>query len=359
MRTLIAFSVVLLVTAATSPAVAWNRLFTLNRVEADPDKTYELGEDNGPWMVMACSFSGDLAADEAHALVLELRSRYKLPAYMYKKTFELNDDDQGRDQPVRYQQDEHVTEYAVLVGNFSSIDDPQAQETLRKIKYFRPDCLELSPDRKTTRNLAALRYIQKSLLSTDNEKKTKGPMGHAFLTTNPLLPKEYFRPNGVDQFVVKLNEGLEYSLLNCSGKYTVMVARFTGEVVYDQQRIAAIEKGEAETQGTLAEAARNAHELTIALREKNYEAYEFHDRHSSIVTIGSFDRVGTELPNGQIELDPRIHRIMQAFAAEPGPSAPGSPAVGFVPKRLLGIPFAIQPLPVEVPKRSIAADYAR
>ena len=66
----------------------------------------------------------------------------------------------------------------------------------------------------------------------------------------------------------------------------------------------------------LIDAAEKAHKLTEALRAKGVQAYEFHDRASSIVTIGSFDSVGTPQPNGQIELNPQIHAIMQKYGAE-------------------------------------------
>jgi len=71
--------------------------------------------------------------------------------------------------------------------------------------------------------------------------------------------------------------------------------------------------------------ARKAHELTLALRQKGYEAYEFHDRGASIVTVGSFDSLGTRRPDGKIELDPRIVQIINTFAAEPAPPVPGVP----------------------------------
>ena len=43
-----------------APWAPWERLLTLRRVEADPDKTYAVTGDNGPWMILACSFSGCL-----------------------------------------------------------------------------------------------------------------------------------------------------------------------------------------------------------------------------------------------------------------------------------------------------------
>lgn len=334
-------------------------LFTFNRVEADPNKDYWLSEDNGPWMIMACSFTGDQAEQQARELVLELRKRYKLAAYMYEKTFDLKSEDSKSPRRYRYQQGERIREVAVLVGDFPAVDDPRAQEILQKIKCYRPAALEARPEKSTSLTLAALRSIQQSLLTDDNEKKQKGPMRHAFLTTNPLLPDEYFAPKGVDKFILALNEGYEYNLLNCPGRYSVQVAHFTGEVILDQKEIQAIERGEKTFRGSLVDAAKRAHELTLALRQKGYEAYEFHDRGASIVTIGSFDSLGTRRPDGKIELDPRIVQIINTFAAEPAPPIPGVPTLGYKPKTLIGIPFDIQPTPVEVPKRSFAADYVR
>ena len=39
----------------------WDKLLTAQRVDADPQKAYNLTEQNGPWMIMACSFSGEKA----------------------------------------------------------------------------------------------------------------------------------------------------------------------------------------------------------------------------------------------------------------------------------------------------------
>lgn len=343
--------------AGIASAAPWDNLFTFTKVDADPQKDYRLTERNGPWLIMACSFSGDRAEEQAKELVLELRQRYKLKAYLYEKEFRLDRGTGGRNS-WRYRSGDEIREIAVLVGDFSSVDDPAAQQTLQKIKFSRPQCLEARPDAPTSRTLAALRTIQQSLLTDDNEKKHKGPMGHAFLTANPLLPDEYFKPNGVDKFLLELNDGYEYNLLNCPGRYTVQVAHFTGEVVIDQAKIRAIERGEAKFESKLAEAARRAHELTLALRAKGYEAYEFHDRAVSIVTVGSFDSLGTPRADGKTELDPRIVAIMKTFAAEPIAGPPGVASVGYQPKRLVDIPFDLQPMIVETPKRSVGADYA-
>src|SRR5690606_34878532 len=99
-------------------------------------------------------------------------------------------------------------------------------------------------------------------------------------------------------------------------QYTVKVATFTGHsIILDKKNQDAISRGDV-PKSHLEEAAKNAHILTEALRKKGYEAYEFHDRKSSIVTVGSFSSVGSKRPDGKIEINPQIHQIMKQFGAE-------------------------------------------
>ena len=105
-------------------------------------------------------------------------------------------------------------------------------------------------------------------------------------------------------------------------------------------------------------AADRAHRLTTALRKQGVEAYEFHDRYESIVTVGSFDNEGTELPDGRVEINPGIFRVMEKYRAKPQ-QLPGRNEVGLVPQRVNGIPLDIQPLPMRVPRQSIGSAYAR
>ena len=123
----------------------------------------------------------------------------------------------------------------------------------------------------------------------------------------------------MDDLILKINQGVEHSLLDCRGKYSVQVATFSGEVIIKQSDIQAIERGikpgpESTKQG-LAAAAEKAHELTEALRIKGYEAYEFHDHNASLVTVGSFDSVGTPRPDGKTEINPQAYKIIEFFRA--------------------------------------------
>lgn len=358
----------LVLTMARAEAAPWDKLLTFASVEADPDTAYWLTEEQGPWMVLACSFSGQNARQEAHELVLELRRRYKLPAYLYEKNFDLGEETYGRGidrygAPLRmkYQRGSEVTEVAVMVGNFEAVDDRESQRTLEQIKHTFPQCLELDPSHPTNRNFAAWRLLAR-FASPEAEKK--GPMAKAFITTNPLLPKDYFAPKGIDKLVLAMNEGNKYSLLDCPGKFTVQVAHFTGGVLIKQDLIRAENEGRGRMKSKLDEAGEKAEKLVEALRMKGYEAYVLHDRYASIVTVGSFDSVGTPRRDGRIEINPKIHAIMKTFGADQPAVGAGQPSMGGFPggtsrpKAVVGVPLDVQPIPVEVPKRSIASDYA-
>ena len=93
----------------------------------------------------------------------------------------------------------------------------------------------------------------------------------------------------------------------------MQVATFKGKVVIKQEEIHDIEEGREALGGQLAAAARKADNLT-GLRFKGFEAYQFHDRNASIVTVGSFDSVGTPREDGKTEINPTILRIMKCSA---------------------------------------------
>jgi hypothetical protein len=172
------------------------------------------------------------------------------------------------------------------------------------------------------------------------------------------LPEDYFVSRGVDQFTVRLNEDNKYSLLKCPGKYTVQVAHFTGKVTIDQEEIQEIEKGK-KMETRLDKAGENAERLCEALREKGYEAYLLHERYASVVTVGSFNSVGTPRNDGRIEMSPEILAIIERFKATKAPEVftNGKNTLSLQPKSLVGIPFDLQPIVVHAPKRSISDDY--
>jgi hypothetical protein len=353
---------------------SWSKLAVFKRLEADPNEIYPISDANGPWMVMATTFTGEGAEDQARQLIYELRKQYKLPAYSYQKKFEFSKPVRGLgltprgEQPLmRYQQGKDVVEIAVLVGDYPAVDDPEAQKVLKRLKVAEPKSLSVEPGKESSQALSAFRTLQKQakleqlkqgLASKDTDDLKRGPMANAFVITNPLLPKEYFVPDGIDNFVLDMNKGVSHSLLDCPGRYTVKVATFTGHaVIIDKKRQEAIENGHL-PKSYLETAAANAHTLAEALVKKGYTAFEYHDRSSSIVTVGSFDSVGSRREDGKIEINPAIHTIMLTFGAETTVEPGKMPEVGKA-KKLAGIPFDVQPMPVEVPRRNVSNAYSR
>lgn len=362
---LVCFALSCVLLGAT-PVAAQGRLASFasfKRVEANPMSSYDLAESHGPWLIMAASFAGPTAEDEAKELVIELRKRFKMSAYTHARKFDFSEpvvgrgvDQYGQPKRMKHRVDRAYNEIAVMIGDFPSIDDPQLQQTLKQVKYLRPTCLQLEGKDQSSQRFAGLRAVQRHF-NGDEEKKKKGPLGSAFVARNPMLPQEYFTPTGFDGFVEKMNKDVKHSLLKCNQPYSVRVATFRGNVVIDQKEVAKIQaNGGMKSQ--LMQAAEKAHRLVGLLRERGVEAYEFHDRYESIVTVGSFPQVGTPRQDGKIEIDPQVLKVIKNY----GPSEkklPNGAQTGMVPKSLAGITFDVQPVPVEVPRRSIAADYAR
>ena len=187
-------------------------------------------------------------------------------------------------------------------------------------------------------------------------------MGTAFLTRNPLLPEEFFLDTPkVDELVEKLNKNVEHSLLDCPGKYTVRVATFTGKEVTDFGNGARASQLPAQLTDTLDRAAYKANKLTTALREDKVEAYEFHDRYGSYVTIGSFDSLGSQLPDGQFQYNPDMQLVMNQYCGYRNINARDPITNAVIPTTSVNskdkIPFDIQGKPIAVPRPS-AKSYA-
>jgi hypothetical protein len=321
-------------------------------VEADPSKEYRLSELNGPVMILVTTFAGSNGRREANALVYELRKNYKYNAYIHEQTFihdlkkEAKQPQNPYAKPQRYQKTGSQSAFAVLVGDFQSFDDLDFQKTLKEIKQSHPECmktnLSTSQNYKVWRNTAAA-------------ASGKGPLYMAFGVMNPMLPPEH-QQGTIDKLVETLNSDSPYSLLRCPRRYTVRIATFTGKIVIRQDEIKEIEAGKKPfSVGKTSEleiAGKAAAKLCKVLREQGAEAYEFHDRFASFVTIGSFDSYGQELPNGMIELQPEIAKIMERFQGKPATRGVQPGTIAHEPVRIAGIECDIQPMIIEVPRKT-------
>ena len=271
------------------------------RIDADPNKTYSLSKDFGPWMVMVASFNstsldgetkvGKTPEEAASELVLELRQK-GIPAYIHRVNYAddpvVTQDRAGR-KVVRknLRQTESI---GVLAGNYGSIEDKKAQETLKWLKAYSPKCLQDG-------------------VVFEKTQKRPTPLSNAFMTMNPLIPAEEIAAyRSVDNFVLKLNHGEAHSLLENTGKFTLVVATFTGKSGVETPLGFGGKLGNTfKEDDDLFVAWQEARDLVATMRQvENVDAFVWHDRYQSVVTVGSFSSAN----------DPSIAAMKARFGAK-------------------------------------------
>ena len=316
------------------------------KIHAQKGFRYKLTEKHGPWMIMVAVFSqppaerrakeGMTPQQAADELVYELRLK-GVPAYTFTP-HEAGD----KIQVVKNKEEElmadnqfaHLVEegsICVLAGNFdimgSEKDKTTADKTLAWIKDFTPEFLNaetqlevsapLNPalSRQNPRQGGVFQKLKNGGVFATTPGNP-GPLSGAFLTINPLVSAEQLNESKRNRYLVDLNSDGDFSLLDCEGKYTLIVATFYGNSKTQALNTdgAFQEENDSQNLGTSLDAsAFKAWEFCKALRtaknygyDENYEAYVLHTRYKSYVTIGSFDDAN----------DPRIAELKQLMGAK-------------------------------------------
>lgn len=282
------------------------------KVEVDETKTYTITKKNGPWMIMVTSLRGDKrnpdsvanAQKAAHDLVIELRKK-GIPAWTFEQQGELEEisswDRSGK--AVKRFVAAQRNRIGVLAGEYASIDLEDSNKTKSQHAKIAKDTLE---------------WIQKynpKALANGNFKPTPGrpgPLSHAFLTLNPMFSEDEIAQMAFDKdpLLKQLNSDRDFNLLQNPGKYSLLVKTFQGS---SKHVLATSDKSEKqatfkfdsmlEKNVSLDKAGLSAWRLTHLLRNQGHEAYVYHERFRSVVTIGSFQD-----PN-----DPRMAKVAQQY----------------------------------------------
>src|SRR5690606_5330862 len=135
-------------------------------------------------------------------------------------------------------------------------EDKLAQQSLEWVKKYDPKCLKEGVEFRPTPGRPL-------------------PLSAAFLTINPLLSAEEVASRSVDPLLKRLNSGLEHSLFENEGEYTLVVAYFAGKS-FSQVR----EKRDVMeflTDNDLDIAGQQANELVMALRQELDPRGRFND----------------------------------------------------------------------------------
>ena len=287
-----------------------------------------LKAENGPWLIFAHSFEGETAKADAETLAKEIQRDLGLTTFLMEKKFDYSSKvygsgyrEDGSQKVMKYRDARVIEGYAVMAGEFDSIDNPLASTSLEKIKSYAAPSLTV---RDTGNGRAAdgkgeedAMKTAKNWLTRQSKEKPAGPMHQAFVTRNPMLPINFFQAPELEKFVYDLNRQPgynEHSLLDCKGKYTVRVITFRGDSELVSWGRGSKEKGESSTASQLEQAAERAYIVMKALRTEGYDAYQFHDRDQSIVTVGSFDTLGNTDANNQFVYSKEIRDVVERFS---------------------------------------------
>lgn len=247
------------------------------KIEAIQGKRYALTKQHGPWMIMVATFqeppeamkvegkTPEMAADE---LVYELR-KTGIPAYSFSRDAMTGQvptqDRRGRETNKKFRLDKEI---CVIAGNYEDVGSKTAQDTLAYIKQLKPECL----------------------LEGGIYRPEQGPLAGAFLTVNPQLSPEEVQARKRDPEILQINAGMDYSLFENKSDYSLVVATFKGKSVTKQsEQELANAFSRLTGQASVDVAYWDAWKTCNLLRKEGFEAYVFHDRFQSYVTIGSFD----------------------------------------------------------------------
>lgn len=325
-RTSLLLSAKVLAIASAMLCLTYGGSLSAAKIEAIKGKRYELSKQHGPWMIMVASFrdiesrrierrdgrlqyvrneryeEGMSALEAADALVYELRLA-GIPAYVAVRQEAVEEaqtaDRRGRPRTRKYKS--RLDGVAVLAGNYKSFENPVGQQSLRYVKKNMQSRVLSNPE-------AGAVY-----------RPTPGqanPLSGAFLTLNPMLSAADLRRHVSDPLIKQLNTGIEYSLAENPGKYSLIIASFNGRSMkkVSENSFSRLKLDFNQGVGnSLDDVADMAWQLAKAMRnakgagyDTDYEVYVWHDHYRSLVTIGSFDD----------PKDPRIARYIEMFRAK-------------------------------------------
>lgn len=267
------------------------------KIDCEKGRVYKLSPKCGPWMIMVTSValttadkdhtpeSDKTASDVANQLVYQLRHK-GIPAYVYRVDDQLGNstgvDRFGRGLKRTYKAQHGMI--GIVAGNYPSLEDKAAQQTLKLVKQFEPKVTIIGRDKKPM-------GVSMSLAK-------------AFLARNPLMSPEEQSKIVRDPLLVKINTGVANSLVGNAGKYSLRVASFYGNSQIKPAAFKDFDLSQKINKNiSLENAALESQQLCAVMRNQGYEAYVYHERFRSIVTVGSFNSKN----------DPQIARLKEMY----------------------------------------------
>jgi hypothetical protein len=302
--------------------------------EKAPPHEWAVKADDGAWMVMVKSYSGPDSRQRAEKLAADIRTTHRTNALLFERNAEERRAEAAQVEAVRKRENEKVKpfdavqeqarreaeaegrvfipttttvkvprpyhetpeQWVVFIGGFKTMDDASA--ALKAVKGLP------MPKDTTLMDVGTVGANVTDPRTGRTEFKTAAtplnPYPSAMVVPNPAAARAKLEEKGkLDPFVVKLNDGVQHSLLAvkkpwtlCVKAYTVPTRRVTGEG--DKRSVFDLGKKGPTGADILQATGAEADMLVKALRDKNmkprpYEAFVLHHTHGSVVTVGQFD----------------------------------------------------------------------
>lgn len=274
------------------------RGFDLDEIP-DINKDLQITPQAGAWMIMVISYTGKEGPMRARKMCIELRTKNRVPAYVFvygaeerRKELErvrkiveqqqafFKQNNLTPDQPLRIRHQHIDVHHAVLIGGYP--DNASATAALATVRAWpQPDPSKVDLD--------VGHYVH------PGGKKEAGyinPFKRAFVCRNPTVKNDAPAEPKIDVAAMRRLTGDEpYSLFNCKKPYTLAVKEFqTPFMMHDRDTPSTIWESLTGSKVERQDSARiSAHNLADVLRKVKLEAYVLHSKFSSTVTIGSFD----------------------------------------------------------------------
>lgn len=301
--------------------------------KAAPSK-YAVRADHGGWMIMVKSYAGPDSRAKAELLAKDIRDTHGIQSLVFERNAEERKEEQAQLEAIRKRENEKVDpfnklqeqikreaeanghifspttatvkvprpyhetpeQWVVFVGGFKTMDDARAN--LPTVKKWP------APKDERLMDSGLVGGEQTDPKTGKTEFKTSSnylnPYPSSMVVPNPAATKMSLEEKAkLEPFVVKLNEGVENSLLAVKKPWTLAVKSYTmpttrastegdGKSVFDLKKKGSTALDRIKAIEVEAEA------LARALRDKNmkphpFEAFVLHHTHGSIVTVGQFD----------------------------------------------------------------------
>lgn len=307
-------------TNAGAPHTGWSALPPSNRTNINAD--IEVKPENGAWLLLVMTYSGDNAPQQARKFVSVLKNTYKINgAYIFNYGAEEKRKEYERANAEREKQreairragltltdkdpsirvlvskiDEHT---GVLIGGFRTRDE--ALLARDKIRALDPNPLlknGVDLDMKfvgteVTEQDPFSQPRSKILVQAKENAAYVNPFQRALPVRNPCLPPEQAKEDTAADiaYLREANAGETLSLFHCKKPYTLAIKQFKTAMVITGSAPEAKGFLDKLAKKNVDYAAQNARNLCEYFRKAGLpESYVLHSRFCSYVTVGGYDR---------------------------------------------------------------------